>query len=185
MDIRGIETAANALRRPLDHLVEASTTAEPHEVYAVLADLQKHLDWAGERAPKTMRLTAMDAPPGPAVVGTEFTTTGKDPNGTFTDRSVVTEAAPGRVFEFVTEAVLTRKRDGSPVEWTVIHRYEIVAADGGSHVSYRFRVTRISRLTGPLRLLRTPLAGLLGAMWRMIARRGLRNLTAVAEGNGA
>ena len=89
---------------------------------------------------------------------------------------------PGRVFEFVTEAALTPKRGGAAIEWMIVHRYEIAAAGAnGSRVSYRFRITRISHLIGPLRLLRTPLAGLMRKAWASFARRGLRDLVAVAD----
>lgn len=181
MTIRGVRTEPNALRAPLEVHVDVATRATAEAVYAALADLRTHLDWGGERRPATMRLLTMDAPSGRATTGTEFATTGADPNGTFADRSVVTEAAQGRVFEFVTEAELTPKRGGSPVLWTVVHRYEIATEAGGSHVSYRFRVTRISRLIGPLRMLGTPLAGVLRRAWASFARRGLRDLVAAAE----
>jgi hypothetical protein len=182
MAIRGIQTDANALRGALGGHVDAASRATGEAVYGALANLQTHLEWAGRRRSAKMRLLTMDAPPGPATAGTEFTTTGSDPNGTFSDRSVVTEAASGRVFEFVTEAVLTPKRGGRPVEWTIIHRYEMsAAATGGSQVSYDFRITRISHLIGPLRLLRTPLAVMVSKLWTAVARRGLRNLIEVAE----
>jgi uncharacterized protein YndB with AHSA1/START domain len=182
MAIRGIETGANALRSSLEIQAEASSRATPEVVYEALADLQSHLEWGGHRQPAKMRLLTMDAPPGLATTGTEFVTTGSDPNGMFSDRSVVTEATPGRAFEFVTDAALTPKRGGRPVEATIVHRYEIASADsGGSRVSYRYRVTRISHLIGPLRLLRTPLAGVVKKVWVLVARRGLRNLIAVAD----
>jgi hypothetical protein len=181
MVIRGNETGANALRQPLEGHVDASSQATPDAVYAPLATLNSHLEWAGKRQSPKMRLLTMDAPPGLAGPGTEFSTTGSDPNGTFSDCSVVTEARPGRVFEFVTESVLIPKRGGSPVEWTIVHRYEIAAVPGGCRVSYRFRITRVSRLIGPLRLLRTPFAGVLKHGWASVSRRGLRNLIDVAE----
>lgn len=179
--IRGVAAETNALRAPLEVTVDLTSTAPPAAVYEVLADLRAHLDWGGRRRPEKMRLLTMDAPAGLATTGTEFATTGTNPNGTFADYSVVTEAAPGRVFEFVTEAALTHRRGGSPVRWTIVHRYEMVAAGSGSRVSYRFRVTRISHLVGPLRMLRTPLAAVLRKAWATFARKGLRDLVAVAE----
>ena len=182
MAIRGIETSANALREALEGQVNAASRAAPGQVYAALADLRKHIEWAGKRQPRKMRLLSMDAPRGLAKTGTEFSSTGLNPNGTFSDHSVVTEATPGRAFEFVTESVLTPKGGAQPVEWTLVHRYEIApGAKGGSTVSYRYRITRISHLIGPLRLLRTPMAFVVRRMWSMVTGKGLRNLIAVAE----
>jgi hypothetical protein len=181
MAIRGIETGANALRGAVEVHVEASSQATPQAVYEALADLQTHIEWAGRLQPAKTRMLTMEAPSGLATTGTEFASTGSDHPGTWSDRSVVTEATVGRVFEFVTEARLTPKGGGRPVESTIVHRYEITAAaGGGSHVSYRERITRISHLMGPLRLLRTPLAGVLRKGWTRCARRGLRGLGAVA-----
>ena len=67
---------------------------------------------------------ALDAPEGPATIGTEFRTKGADPAGRFTDSSVVTEASRAAAFEFVTEARLTTKK-GIPTDWTNIERYEL------------------------------------------------------------
>jgi len=57
---------------------EGITRAPAEAVYDVLADLPSHLDWAGDRQATTTRLLTMDAPSGPAGVGTEFRTTGSD-----------------------------------------------------------------------------------------------------------
>ena len=80
----------------------------------------------------------IDAPEGPASVGTEFRSTGADAMGTFDDSSVVTEASRPRVFEFVTEARLSTKK-GAVVEWTSGHRYKIEPANRGCRVSYTIR----------------------------------------------
>jgi hypothetical protein len=57
----------------------AGTTKAPAEaVYDLLADLHSHLEWAGQRQLETTRLLTMEAPPGPAGIGTEFFTTGSD-----------------------------------------------------------------------------------------------------------
>lgn len=184
MAIRGVHrTGQNALRegRALEARVDVTTRATPRAIYDTLADLQSHLEWAGRKQTAKTRLLTIDAPAGPATAGTEFTTTGADPMGTFSDRSVVTEASPGRVFEFVTEAALTPKRGGEPVEWTIVHRYEIAAVPEGSRISYAIRITRISRLPGMLRLLGTPLAGVVMKASASVARRGVNNLVALAE----
>ena len=84
---------------------EGTSSAPPEGVYELLADLRSHLDWAGQRQLETTRLLTMNAPSGPATVGTEFRTTGSDGKvARFSDRSVVTEATRPQVFEFVTES---------------------------------------------------------------------------------
>ena len=61
---------------------------------------------------------------GPAIVGTEFQSTGRRCDGTFRDSSVATEALSASVFEFVTEARLSTKK-AKVVEWSNVHRYEL------------------------------------------------------------
>ena len=167
--------------RAQEFRAETTGRAEPAVVYATLADLQSHLEWAGQRRSKKTRLLTVEAPAGPAVRGTEFVTTGADPMGSFSDHSVVTEATPGRAFEFVTEARLTLKRGGEPVEWTNVHRYEIAPEGNGSRVAYTIRIARLSSLPGGLRLLATPFAWILRMVWNTMMRRGLRTLVKVAE----
>ena len=118
----------NALKKELVVRVEADSKASADTVYAVIADLRTHTIWAGERREEDA--AADDTPADPAVVGTEFHTTGSDPMGTFDDGSVVTEASPGRAFEFVTEARLTTKK-GTTSGWTCIGRYELTPTSEG------------------------------------------------------
>ena len=113
---------ANALKGELGIHLEETTTAPAEIVYDRLEDVRNHLEWGGKMQPKqTFRLLSIDAPAGPALVGTEFKSTGADAMGRFADSSVVTEATRPSVFEFVTEARLSTKR-GKVVEWTNIHR---------------------------------------------------------------
>ena len=167
----------NDLRRPLETTVTARAKAGPREIYDVLADLRTHREWgAGKNG-----LQSLTAPPGPAQVGTEFESTGNDPMGPFEDRSVVTEARPGELFEFVTDAH-QRPRKGDLIEWTLVHRYAITPADTGSSVTYTNRVTRISGIHGMLRLFNSRvLGGLMRKMAASAVRSGLRNLIAYAE----
>lgn len=176
-------SGANALPggRTQEFRVETTTRATPAAVYATLTDLQSHLEWGGRRRSKKTRLLTIESPEGPAVRGTEFVTTGADPMGSFSDHSVVTEATPERAFEFVTEARLTLKRGGEPVEWTNVHRYEMAPDGDGSRVAYTMRIARLSSLPGGLRLLATPFAWILRMLWNSVMRRGLRNLVKVAE----
>src|SRR5205085_9944920 len=54
---------------PPMHL-EGIAHARPDVVYGLLADLRRHMDWAGERQSPTTRLLTLDAPEGEARVGT-------------------------------------------------------------------------------------------------------------------
>ena len=147
---------ANALKHELLVQTRQPCAVPAEDVYDVLADLRSHLDWAGERQSRTSRLTTMDAPEGPASVGTEFRTTGLDPMGTFDDSSVVTEATRPHVFEFVTEARLTTKK-GTSIEWTNVHRYELEPAASGCTIHASIRIVRVSELRGMLVVFRIPL----------------------------
>jgi len=172
---------ANALKHEL--LIEARHPCPlpAEDVYDVLADLRSHLDWAGERQSQTSRLTTMDAPAGPAMVGAEFRTTGLDPMGTFDDSSVVTEATRPHVLEFVTEARLTTKK-GTTVDWTNVHRYELEPAPSGCTIHASIRIVRISELPGMLAVFRIPLLSALALkMSRSVVERGLRNLAQVTQ----
>lgn len=172
---------ANALKQDLVVQVEATSRATPDAVYAVLADLSSHVEWAGERQGKRTRLLTMDTPAGPAVVGTEFRSTGSDPMGSFSDRSVVTEATPGSALEFVTEARLTTKK-GVESDWTSVERYELTPIADGCRIVSTSRVTRISVMPGMLGIFNVRgLRGLGLAMSAKVSRRTVRNLALVAE----
>jgi hypothetical protein len=172
---------ANALDRELVVRVEDGAHVSADVVYAALADLRTHLEWAGERQGPRSRLLSMNAPDGPAGVGTEFHTTGSDPMGSFDDRSVVTGATPGRTFEFVTEARLVTKR-GRVIDWTNVHRYQLVPAPDGCRIVYTIRTARISELAGMLIMLKVPgLRALALKASAGVARRGVRNLARLSE----
>jgi hypothetical protein len=171
----------NALARELVVRVEERSSASPGSVYEVLADLRSHTTWAGERQRKNTRLLSLEAPAGAAMVGTEFQTTGADPMGTFADRSVVTEAAPGKAFEFVTEARLTTKKS-KVADWTNVHRYEVTSEGDGCRIVYTIRIIRISELPGMLALFKVPGLRALGLKASSgVARRGVRNLARWTE----
>ncbi|HEV2685479.1 MAG TPA: SRPBCC family protein [Actinomycetota bacterium] len=168
---------SNALRRPFENVVTGRTSANPRAVYDALADLESHRVWGSGKN----GLQSLTAPVGPARVGTEFESTGNDPMGPFEDRSVVTEARPGELFEFVTDA-RQQPRKGDPVEWTIVHRYEISPTSEGSQVTYTNRVTRMSRTPGALRLINSrALGGLLHKMTRSVVQAGLNNFIAHVE----
>jgi hypothetical protein len=154
--------------------------AQAATVYDLLADLGSHLEWAGARQLETTRLLSLEAPTGPAGVGTEFATTGSDGKvARFADRSVVTEATRPAVFEFVTESVRQGKPGREPWRLTLIHHYEIEAEGAGCRVAYSEVVTRISGAPWPFR---TP--GIRRIVFKVSARymrRGFDALLALAE----
>lgn len=171
----------NALRRDATAVVETVCRASAEHVYDLLADPNSHAVWGGERQKAKTRIVSVEAPTGPASVGTEFRTQGRDPMGTFTDRSVVTEAMRPSVFEFVTEAHLETKK-GKTSDWTVVHRYELEPASIGCRIRYAIRITRISELIGPLVLFRVPGLRSLGMKASAgVAMRGIRNLARLVE----
>lgn len=182
MEMQRIEgPRANALKHRLVFHAEASSRAPAEIVYDVLADVRTHLTWAGERQKKNTRLLTVEAPEGPASVGSEFATTGADPMGWFTDRSVVTEARRPSLFEFVTEAHLETKK-GKTADWTNVHRYELAPTPGGCRIAYTVTVTRISALPGMLALFNSGLlSGLVTKAAGGVGRRGVRNLARLAE----
>jgi hypothetical protein len=158
---------------------EGFCPAPPEAVYELLADLRSHLEWAGRRQSETTRLLTLEAPPGPAKVGTEFSSTGSDGRvARWSDRSVVTEATRPLVFEFVTEG----RRDGKPGSrpWlsTAVHRYEIASEAGGCRVTYTEDLTR---LDGAPRIFSAP--GISRVVFWISAkymRRGFESLLALA-----
>lgn len=174
---------ANALKgRELRVHLEEASKAPADVVYGLLADIRTHLEWAGTKQPKKkFRLLSIEAPEGPASVGTEFSSTGTDPMGRFADSSVVTESSRPGLFEFVTEARLSTKK-GKVVEWTNIHRYEIAPQAEGCRISYTLRTVRISELPGAMAMFKIPGVRSLGLkISASYARRGLRNLARLAE----
>lgn len=115
-----------------------TSRADRQSVLGVLQDLPAHLQWAGTRSPqKTFRLLSLDAPAGPASVGTRFTSTGANMNGTFYDTSVVTVAQP-YTFAFETASRLDR-RHGAELLVHFAHRYDVEPDGAGSRIVYSCR----------------------------------------------
>jgi hypothetical protein len=166
-----------------DVVVSVSAGVAPERIYATLTDLPTHTTWSGSMiGKKNFGLRSMEAPAGRATVGTEFHSTGADPLGTFTDRSIVTEATSPSVFEFVTEGHLDRRKPGKPANDTrITNRFEIAPDGQGSRITYRAHVTRWTNAPVPLR------SRVLGPVVRVVmkhdARRMLRNLATFTEGN--
>lgn len=133
-------------QRPFTVRTQTSTTsrASPDEVYDVISDMRDHLEWSGERASdETFKLLTLEAPEDRASVGTTFTSTGANYNGTFRDRSVVTEATRPTTFVIETEARLEHKRGKT---WTAqfTHRYDIEPLDAGSRIVYTETIHRVN-----------------------------------------
>jgi hypothetical protein len=118
--------------------------ASPQDVYDTVSDLSAHLIWSGERAEDpTFKLLRLDAPSGRATAGTQFTSSGANFNGTFNDRSVVSEAVACSRFVIDTDARLDRKH-GRTWEVHFEHRYDIEAEGTGSRITYTETITRLS-----------------------------------------
>jgi hypothetical protein len=164
---------------PMLHF-EGTCAAPVEAVYDVLADLQSHLDWAGERQLQTTRLLSMHAPEGPAKVGTEFFTTGSDGKvARWSDRSVVTEATRPEAFEFVTEGRREGKPGSRPWNITAVNRYELATRDEGSEVTFTQELTR---LEGAPWLFTAPgIRRLVRRISSNYMRRGFEGLLALAE----
>jgi len=172
--------ASKVFRNPVLRF-EGDSVASPEAVYDLLADLQSHLTWAGARQGDTTRLLSLDAPTGPARVGTEFRSTGSDGSSArWSDRSVVTEATRPHVFEFVTEGRRAGKQGKPPWLLTAIHRYQLAPMDGGCRVTYTQDITR---LEGAPWILTT--RGINRAVFRISAkymRRGFDALLSMTNG---
>jgi len=120
------------------------SAAPPEAVFDTITDLRAHLEWSGERAAsETFKLLELDAPGGPALVGTEFASSGAAENGTFHDRSVISEASRPTVFVIDTDSRLERKR-GEAWEAHFTHRYDVTPEGGGSRITYTETISRVN-----------------------------------------
>jgi uncharacterized protein YndB with AHSA1/START domain len=151
--------------------------ATPEAVYDLLADLRTHIEWAGARQSREFRLVSLEAPPGPATVGTSFSSTGTIPMSRrhWADRSTVTVADRPQRFEFTTQAMAAAV---NPMTAVYMHTYEITPAAGGSRVTYAMTQLLISN---PIFRLGPAMSRMTWLMIPMFAGRGLRNLLALAE----
>ncbi|HEY2597680.1 MAG TPA: SRPBCC family protein [Candidatus Dormibacteraeota bacterium] len=154
--------------------------APPEVVYDMLADLRSHLRWCGANQRADFRLLSLEAPDGPARVGTIFATTGTIPMSgkRWKDSSTVSAAVRPSTFEFVTEGKVGSGPKAMMARYT--HRYELALVEGGSSVTYTMTQQQI---TNPF--LRLALPVIRQMMWRvgipMYAGRGFRNLIEDAE----
>lgn len=154
--------------------------APPAAVYEVLADVRGHLEWGGERSGKKYRLTGIEVGDSPAVQGTTWTSTGIAPDGTFRDRSVVTEASAAKVFEFATDAHITLRKGGE-ADWRLVNRYDIEPQGSGARLTYTQRMTDATDL-GPMKMMLNPVLAPIGRMMvGGLVKPAMNNLAAMAE----
>lgn len=133
-------------QRPFLYVTQTSVTskAPPEAVFDVIADLDAHLEWSGELAKdKTFMLLSLEASAREASVGTSFTSTGANFNGTFHDLSIVTESARPNRFTIETDARLDRKR-GQTWEVHFEHRYDVQPSGEGSRIVYTETIQRVN-----------------------------------------
>lgn len=158
--------------------VTAVSAAPPDVVHRVISDLRNHLVWSGDRATDpTFKLTSLDAPDATTTVGTAFSSTGANFNGTFHDRSVVTDVDPPRVFVIETDARLERRR-GRTWEVHFVHRYDVAPEGAGSKITYTETITQVNYVPYWLRIWARPLARLI---INSGDRKQLANLARLAE----
>jgi len=131
-------------QRTLNFRTQVSVTSDapPEVVYDTIANLRAHLEWSGDRATDDkFKLLSLEAPEGPATVGTTFSSSGAAENGTFHDRSVVTDAKRPHRFVIETDSRLERTR-GRTWEVHFIHRYDVEPDGNGSRIVYTETVER-------------------------------------------
>ena len=158
--------------------VAVPSTAPPELVFDTIADLNAHLVWSGERASDDdFKLLTLEAGDEPAHVGTAFTSTGSNFNGTFHDRSVVTEMVRPSRFLIQTDSRLERRR-GRAWEVQFIHRYDIEPLGDGSRITYTDTTHRVNYV--PYWLM-APLRPITRAAIRKGDTQQLNNLARLAE----
>jgi hypothetical protein len=157
--------------------------APPSIVYGLLADLHSHMEWGGSWHPhRSQRLRSLDAPPGMATVGVEFSSEGTTPEGSWHDRSRVTAARPGSLFEFLTNGSFQDALGRPRMTLRAVHRYSLRPEAQGTRVTYRMMSTML--------LHRVPTSGhahprLPAVVFNLVVpsviERGTRNLIRMAE----
>jgi hypothetical protein len=155
-----------------------TSTAPPEVVYDVIADLRNHLVWSGEHAESDgFKMLSLDAPVGPATVGTTFTSTGTAGKDTFHDRSVVTEASRPHRFVIETDARLERRRAKT---WLVhfSHRYDVLPDGTGSRIVYTETAERVNYVPY---WLKPGIRTIFRPFVNRADRKQLRNLARLAE----
>ena len=121
-----------------------TSRATPEQVWSVVTDLPSHVVWSGDRASDdTFKLLHLESGAPTAEVGLAFTSTGANFNGTFRDRSVVTEMVRPTSLVIETDATLDRTR-GRTWEAHFVHRYTIAPTSDGSRITYTETIDRVN-----------------------------------------
>jgi hypothetical protein len=168
-------------REQREYRFTGRSEASPEVVYDLLADVSSHLEWAGHRQYKMFRLLTIDAPPGPAEVGTVFDSVGVIPmnSAQWQNHNTVTKADRPSVFEITTESRIPWPKRASG-EGTFVNRFDIAQDGGGSRVTFTSRQLRFRNPPWGLRypLLRSVTARVAIPFWH---RHGFRKLLRMAE----
>jgi hypothetical protein len=160
----------------------AISNAKPEAVFDLISDLRAHLEWSGERASDAnFKLLALEAPDGPATIGTTFSSSGSAGKDTFHDRSVVTVASRPNLFVIETDARLDRKR-AKPWEAHFSHRYDVQPEGSGSRIIYTDTVERVNYVPYWLKPWARPVFRI---YVNRADRKKLRNLARFAEERSA
>jgi uncharacterized protein YndB with AHSA1/START domain len=170
--------------KEITYRLTANLPAPPEAVYDTLADIPSHLEWGGKRVRKNFRLTSLESNESNAQTGTEWSSSGTAPDGTFRDRSIVTEAERPRRFEFRTESHVSFK-SGAEADWTTVNRYEVEPRSGGSRITYTQRLTRATDLGGAKMLLNPIVGPLARMMMGGLVKPAMKNLGAMAAERGS
>lgn len=170
------------------------TTAPPEAVYDLLADLRRHLEWAGTEQSRIFRLLDLDADVGAVAPGLQFRSTGTVPmlRAQWANHNVVDEARPPHCFAFTTQGRIDwsrapwwnlppREGDG---QGTFHHRYEIEPHDGGSRVTYTMQQDHFDNAPWGVRWpgVRIAMHRVIGPHW---LGRGFANLLRLAAATPA
>jgi hypothetical protein len=134
------------VERPFHYVTRASVTclAPSEAVFDLVTDLRAHLVWSGERASDpSFKLLSLATDQHVAEIGSTFSSTGANFNGTFHDRSVVTQSVRPTLFTIETDARLERRRGKT---WNVhfVHTYEVAAKGSGSLITYTETIDRLN-----------------------------------------
>jgi hypothetical protein len=155
--------------------------ASPGAVYDLLADLGSHIEWAGRRQYRSFRLVSIDAPSGPAEVGTVFESVGRIPmnKARWHNHNTVTSAVRPSVFEITTEGRIPWSKRAAG-EGTFVNRFEIAPDGTGSRVTLTIKQLRFRNPPWGLRypIMRSVTARVWIPIW---LHRGFRKLLRMAE----
>jgi hypothetical protein len=167
-------------QRPFRFVTQTSVSSEapPAAVFDVISDLSAHLVWSGERAHDDgFKLLTLESSEVMAAVGTTFASTGANFNGTFHDRSIVTELVRPSRFTIQTDSVLVRSHGKN---WQVhfCHRYDVEPQGSGSRITY---IERIDRLNYVPYWLQPGIRTLFRPLVNRADRKQLSNLARLAE----